>query len=109
LALLIKGQESARSHKSEYSDETETLWVEFTALFNERRKRDGRSPTKMYNALSEEIGLSPATLASFYRHQKSLQKTSLDKIEAWVEKEGKKKDTYFSSIGSSSNEFNNDS
>ena len=109
LSSFIKGQESVRSHKSEYSDETETLWVEFTALFNERRKRDGRSPTKMYNALSEEIGLSPATLASFYRHQKSLQKTSLDKIEAWVEKEGKKKDTYFSSIGSSSNEFNDDS
>jgi len=47
---LIKGQESARSHKSEYPDETETLWVEFTTLFNERRKREKRSPTKMYNA-----------------------------------------------------------
>jgi len=60
----------------------------------------------MYNVLSEEIELSPATLASFYRHQKSPQRTSLDKIETWVEKEGKKKDTYFSSMGSSSNIFN---
>jgi len=105
LASLIKGQESARSHKSEYFDETETLWVEFTALFNEKRKRDGRSPTKTYNVLSEEIGLSPATLARFYQHQKSRQRTSLDKIENWVEREGKKKDTYFGS----SNEFNDNS
>ncbi|CAG8616045.1 4449_t:CDS:2 [Ambispora leptoticha] len=79
--IRSQGRESVRSHKSEYPDETETLWVEFTALFNERRKREGRSPTKMYNVLSEEIELSPATLASFYRHQKSPQRTSLDKIE----------------------------
>ena len=106
LSSSIKGRESVRSHKSEYPDETETLWFEFTALFNERRKRERRSPTKMYNVLSEEIELSPATLASFYRHQKSPQRTSLDKIETWIEKEGKKKDTYFSSMGSSSNIFN---
>ncbi|CAG8548503.1 11622_t:CDS:2 [Ambispora gerdemannii] len=105
--IRSQGQEST-SHRSEYPDETETLWVEFTALFDERRKREGRSPTKMYNALADEIGLSPATLASFYRHQRSPQRTSLDKIGTWVEKEGKKKDTYFSNIGSS-NEFNNDS
>jgi len=46
----------------------------------------------MYNVLSEEIDLSPSTLAKFYQHQKSPQRTSLDKIENWVEKEGKKKD-----------------
>jgi len=80
------------SHRIEYSSETETLWVEFTAIFNERRKREKRSPTKMYNVLSEEIDLSPSTLAKFYQHQKSPQRTSLDKIENWVEKEGKKKD-----------------
>ncbi|CAG8575208.1 12662_t:CDS:2 [Cetraspora pellucida] len=81
------------------------LWIEFTAIFNERRKREKRSPTKMYNALFEKIGLSPFTLAKFYQHQKSPQRTSLDKIENWVDKEGKKKDTYFSR----SNEFNDDS
>jgi len=107
LSSLIKGQESARSHKSEYPDETETLRVGFTALFNERRKREKRSPTKMYNALSLEIDLSPSTLAKFYQHQKSPQRTSLDKIETWIEKEEKKKDTYFSSIGSSSNNIFN--
>ena len=90
LSSFIKGQESVRSHKSEYSDETETLWVEFTTLFNERRKRKGRSSMKIYNVLSEEIELSPATLASFYQHQKSPQKTSLNKIMTWIEKEGKK-------------------
>jgi len=59
-------QASVQSYRSEYSPETETLWVEFTALFDERRKREKRSPTKMYNVLSEEIGLSPFTLAKFY-------------------------------------------
>ncbi|CAG8590871.1 3254_t:CDS:2 [Ambispora gerdemannii] len=96
---------SATSHRSEYPVEIETLWVEFTVLFDERRKREKRSPTKMYNVLSEEIGLSPSTLAKFYQHQKSPQRTSLDKIENWIEREGKKKDTYFGS----SNEFNDDS
>ncbi|CAG8518287.1 14663_t:CDS:2 [Ambispora leptoticha] len=100
------GQASATSHRSEYTIQTETLWVEFIALFDERRKREKRSPTKMYNAISGEIGLSPATLASFYHHQKSSQITSLDKIGSWIEKEGKKKDTYFSSMGSSSNNDN---
>ncbi|CAG8438382.1 14009_t:CDS:2 [Ambispora leptoticha] len=50
-------QESVRSHKSKYSNETETLWIEFIILFNERRKREGHSPIKMYNVLSEEIEL----------------------------------------------------
>ena len=59
----------------------------------------------MYNVLSEEIDLSPSTLAKFYQHQKSPQRTSLDKIENWVEREGKKKDTYFGS----SNGFKDDS
>jgi len=40
-----------------------------------------RSPAQMYNVLSGEIGLSPITLASFYRHQKWPQRI-LDKIEA---------------------------
>jgi hypothetical protein len=46
----------------------------------------------MYNILSLEIGLSSATLATFYRHQRSLLKTSLDKIETWLEKVNKKID-----------------
>ncbi|CAG8711176.1 13762_t:CDS:2 [Acaulospora colombiana] len=50
------GQASATSYRSEYLVEIETLWVEFTTLFDERRKREKRSPTKMYNVLSEEIG-----------------------------------------------------
>jgi hypothetical protein len=57
---------------SEYTDEYETYWVEFMALFNSRRKRESRSPTQLYNILSIEIGLSASTLASFYRHQKEL-------------------------------------
>ncbi|CAG8648695.1 10222_t:CDS:2, partial [Dentiscutata erythropus] len=65
---------------SEYTDEYETYWVEFTALFNNRRKKEGRSPTQLFNILSIEIGLSASTLASFYRHQKSPRKTSIDKI-----------------------------
>ncbi|CAG8813656.1 36725_t:CDS:2, partial [Racocetra persica] len=76
---------------SEYTDEYETYWVEFTALFNNRRKKEGRSPTQLYNILSIEIGLSASTLANFYRHQKSPRKTSIDKIIEWVEKEGNKK------------------
>ncbi|RHZ61836.1 hypothetical protein Glove_345g72 [Diversispora epigaea] len=72
--------------------ETEAEWKS-EARSRGLRKREKRSPTKMYNALSEKIDLSPATLASFYRHQRSLLKTSLDKIETWVEKENKKKIT----------------
>src|ERR1051325_6200775 len=85
---------------SEYTDEYETYWVEFTALFNNRRKREGRSPTQMYNILSIEIGLSASTLASFYRHQKSPRRTSMDKIIEWVEKEGNKKSVSFSDSSS---------
>src|ERR1051325_3429009 len=81
---------------SEYTDEYETYWVEFTALFNNSRKREDRSPTQMYNILSIEIGLSASTLASFYRHQKSPRRTSMDKIIEWVEKEGNKKSVSFS-------------
>ncbi|CAG8826984.1 24038_t:CDS:2, partial [Dentiscutata erythropus] len=79
---LVHGQTSITSLRSEYSTEIETLWVEFTALFNERRKREKCSPPKMYNVLPLEIGLSLATLATFYRHQKSLLTTLLDKIES---------------------------
>ncbi|GBC45087.2 hypothetical protein GLOIN_2v1587402 [Rhizophagus irregularis DAOM 181602=DAOM 197198] len=93
---------------SEYTDEYETYWVEFTALFNNRRKKEGRSPTQLYNILSIETGLSASTLASFYRHQKSPRTTSMDKIIAWVEKEGNKKVVSFSdSSSSSSNRSNN--
>ena len=88
---------------SEYTDEYETYWVEFTALFNNRRKREARSPTQLYNILSIEIGLSASTLASFYRHQKSPRRTSMDKIIEWVEKEGNKKSVSFSDNSSSSN------
>ncbi|RHZ78044.1 hypothetical protein Glove_168g84 [Diversispora epigaea] len=44
-----KGQASVQSYRSEYPDKIETLWVEFTAIFDERRKREKRSPTQMYN------------------------------------------------------------
>nr|CAG8582579.1 10754_t:CDS:2 [Entrophospora candida] len=64
------GRASITSHnRSEYPDETEATWVEFTYLFDERRKREGRFPATMYNVLSEEIRLDPATLSGFYRHQ----------------------------------------
>jgi hypothetical protein len=56
----------------------------------------------MYNVLSREIGLSPATLASFYRHQKRPRRASLDKIRSWVEKENQKTDSQ-SEEGSASN------
>src|SRR4051794_13909208 len=42
---------------SEYTDAYDTYWVEFTALFNNRRKKEGRSPTQLYNILSIETGL----------------------------------------------------
>jgi hypothetical protein len=59
LASVIKGQESARSHKSEYPED------------------------------------------SFYRHQKTPLKTSSNKIEAWIEKENRKKDNSVVISGSS--------
>ncbi|PKY13280.1 hypothetical protein RhiirB3_518667 [Rhizophagus irregularis] len=71
--------------------------------FNNRRKREARSPTQLYNILSIEIGLSASTLASFYRHQKSPRRTSMDKIIEWVEKEGNKKSVSFSDSSSSNN------
>ncbi|RHZ84959.1 hypothetical protein Glove_74g161 [Diversispora epigaea] len=98
-----QGRASITSFRSEFSTEIETLWVEFTALFDERRKREKCSPTKIYNALSIEINLSSATLATFYRHQRAPQRTSLDKIEAWVEKENKKKDNSIMISNSSRN------
>ncbi|CAB4404810.1 unnamed protein product [Rhizophagus irregularis] len=72
---------------SEYTDEYETYWVEFTALFNNRRKREARSPTQLYNILSIEIGLSAS---SFYHRQKSPRRASIDKIIERVEKEENK-------------------
>ncbi|CAH1770986.1 11123_t:CDS:2, partial [Entrophospora sp. SA101] len=62
-----------------------------TSLTKEEKEK-GRSPATMYNVLSEEIRLGPATLSGFYHHQKKPHVTTLDKIEAWVDKEGKKKD-----------------
>jgi len=103
----VTGRASITSHRSEYSDGTEAIWVEFTYLFDGRRKREGRSPATMYNVLSEEIRLSPATLSGFYRHQKKPHVTTLDKIEAWVDKEGKKKDKFVSSSSSGRNKNNN--
>ncbi|CAJ0913696.1 1899_t:CDS:2, partial [Entrophospora sp. SA101] len=99
------GRTSITSHRSEYSDGTEAIWVEFTYLFNERRKREGRSPATIYNVLSEEIRLGPATLSGFYRHQKKPHVTTLDKIEAWVDKEGKKKDKPISKVENICGEF----
>ena|SRR5687767_9959460 len=95
-------------NNSKYTDEYETYWVEFTSLFNNRRKKEGRSLTQLYNILSVEIGLSASILASFYRHQKS-SRTSMDKIIVWVEKEENKKVVSFndSSSSSSSNKSNN--
>ena len=83
--LARSNQFSSTSHVSmgqysEYTDEYETYWVEFTALFNNRRKREARSPTQLYNILSIKIELSASTLASFYHHQKSPRRTSIDKI-----------------------------
>ncbi|RHZ86153.1 hypothetical protein Glove_54g4 [Diversispora epigaea] len=60
----------------------------------------------MYNALSGEIELSPATLANSHRHQKSPQRTPFDKIEAWVEKENQKKDSVI--ISNDNSNDNND-
>ncbi|PKY61510.1 hypothetical protein RhiirA4_486581 [Rhizophagus irregularis] len=48
-------------------------------------------------------GLNASTLASFYRHQKSPRRTSMDKIIEWVEKEGNKKSVSFSDNSSSNN------
>jgi hypothetical protein len=69
-----------------YMDEYETYWVKFMALFNNRRKRESRSLTQLYNILSIEIGLNASILASFYRHQKSPRRTSIDKIIEWVKR-----------------------
>jgi hypothetical protein len=81
---------------SEYTDEYKTYWVKFMALFNNRRKKESHSPTQLYNILSIKIGLSASTLASFYCHQKSPKRTSMDKIIKWVEKKGNKKVISFS-------------
>ncbi|CAB5213345.1 unnamed protein product [Rhizophagus irregularis] len=93
---------------SEYSDENEMYWVEFTAIFDQRRKKEQRSPSQMYNIISAEIGLSPGTLASFYRHQRIPRKTTMDKIIKWIEKEGKRVVSFASNSSSSiNNEINN--
>ncbi|PKK72423.1 hypothetical protein RhiirC2_777223 [Rhizophagus irregularis] len=81
---------STTGKRSEHDDETAMYWVEFTAIFDQRRKKGNRSPTQMYNILSDEIGLSPGTLASFYHHRtKSRKTTTMNKIIPWIEREGK--------------------
>ncbi|PKK58472.1 hypothetical protein RhiirC2_763389, partial [Rhizophagus irregularis] len=83
-------------------------WVEFTAIFDQRRKKEKRSTLQMYNIISAEIGLSPGTLASFYRHQRIPSKTTMDKIIKWIEKEGKRVVSFASNSSSSiNNEINN--
>jgi hypothetical protein len=76
-------------------------WVESTAIFDQRRKKDKRSPSQIYNILSDEIGLSPA---SFYRHQRHPRKASMDKIISWIENEEKR----VVSFANSSNSIIND-
>lgn len=80
------------THRTEYSDEIETIWVEFKALFDERRKREGRAPTNLYQVISIEMGLGASTIASFYRHQIAPRVTSIDKINSWIERETKRID-----------------
>ena len=80
------------THRTEYTEEIETTWIDFKALFDGRRKREGRSPSSLYRVISEEMNLGITTLASFYRHQKAPRVTSLDKIIAWVEREGEGRD-----------------
>ncbi|RHZ86886.1 hypothetical protein Glove_43g34 [Diversispora epigaea] len=60
--------------------EIETLGSNLPQFSMKEEKGRNVPPTKLYNVISEEIGLSAATLATFYRHQKSPQRTSLDKI-----------------------------
>src|SRR6266498_1302689 len=69
---------------SEYTDEYETYWVEFTVLFNNRRKREARSPTQLYNILSIEIGLSASTLASFSDNSSSNNSSSSGSIRGSI-------------------------
>ena len=92
---------------SKYSDEIQTYWVEFTALFDQRRKRESRSRMQMYNILSNETKLSTSTLASFYRHQKIPRETTMDKIIEWIEKEGNKKLVSFSNNNSNNSSASN--
>jgi hypothetical protein len=83
-------------------------WVEFTAIFDQRRKKGNRSPTQMYNILSDEIGLSPGTIASFYHHHTNPRKTTMDKLTLWIEREGKRVVSFASNSSSNiNNEINN--
>ncbi|RGB43676.1 hypothetical protein C1646_749464 [Rhizophagus diaphanus] len=83
---------------SEYSEEMEMYLDEFTAIFDQRRKKVNRSPSQMFDTLSTEIGLSKSTLANFYRHKTTPMKTSMDKIISWIEKEGERVVSNSSSI-----------
>ncbi|GET53719.1 hypothetical protein GLOIN_2v906297 [Rhizophagus irregularis DAOM 181602=DAOM 197198] len=55
---------------------------------------------RMYNILSDEIGLSPGTLASFYHHRTNPRKTTMNKIIPWIEREGKRVVSFASSNSS---------
>jgi hypothetical protein len=83
LRLISSSRIKSISHAStcsEYDDKTEMYWSEFMAIFDERRKKGKKSPTQMYNILSQEIGLSPSILASFYWHQRRPIQITMDKI-----------------------------
>ncbi|RHZ85423.1 hypothetical protein Glove_66g170 [Diversispora epigaea] len=111
--ILFLNNEIIKMHTEKVKPEVEVCGTttnsstQFTAIFNERRKREKRSPTKLYNFTSEEIGLSTAALATFYRHQKSPQRSSLDKIKNWIEKENRKKNNSVIISGSGSNSNRN--
>ncbi|CAG8626895.1 12054_t:CDS:2, partial [Gigaspora margarita] len=64
--ILALSNELQRMHtEAEWRNKTASQdRVEFTALFNNRRKKEGRSPTQLYNILSIEIGLSASILAN---------------------------------------------
>ncbi|CAG8633600.1 9732_t:CDS:2 [Gigaspora rosea] len=114
--IRSQGQESARSHKSEYSDKLRLSGSNLPPYLT----REGRGmdilPRKyimsypafsqlLLKAILKRIIISlilyimipiylflnlrgkRATLASFYQHQRSPQRASLDKIETWVDKE----------------------
>ncbi|CAG8577806.1 9456_t:CDS:2 [Paraglomus occultum] len=73
---------------TEYSDDVETLWVNYKILINQKVKKENRSLTQTFKVLGKKIKLSSATLAGFYRHQTNPQRSTLDKIKKWVDEEG---------------------
>ncbi|CAG8771499.1 23437_t:CDS:2 [Cetraspora pellucida] len=71
----------------DYSDK-EVLRNAFISLVDQRIKKEEIYITPMFKALSTEIGPSSKCLHDFYlRKTKNPQKTTLDKIRTWVNKE----------------------